>query len=93
MHRFQKMSVCIKFDPESITNKNMFERGLIEPPNSDFNAPVVQVGKKDGRNRFCIVFMKMCVVTNFDPESMTNRDLIERELIEPPIQISMHQTY
>ena len=42
---FRKLNVLTKFDPESITNKDKFERGLIEPPNSDFNAPVVQVGK------------------------------------------------
>ena len=43
---FRKLNGLAKFDPESITNKDLMERGLIEPPNSDFNAPVVQVGKK-----------------------------------------------
>ena len=71
----------------------MFERGLIELRNSDFNAPVVQVGKKDGTNRFCIDLRKISVFTNFDPESIINKDMIKRWLIEPPIQISMHQTY
>ena len=56
----------IRFDPESNTNKATIERVLIEPPNSDCNAPVVPVGEKDGIITFCIDFRKY-----FNPELIT----------------------
>ena len=43
---FRKLNVLAKFEPESITNKDTFERGLIEPSNSNLNAPGVLVGEK-----------------------------------------------
>ena len=55
----------------------MIEKGLIEPPNSDFNAPVAQEWKKDGTNIFCIDLRKIIVLFTFDPESITNKDMIK----------------
>ena len=55
---FRKLNAFTKFDPESITNKDAFETGSIEPPNSDFNSPVIIAGEKDRTNRFCIDFRK-----------------------------------
>ena len=56
----------------------MFERRLKEPSNSDFNTPVVPVGKKEEIIRFCIDFRKLKALTKFDPESITNKDIFER---------------
>ena len=39
-------NALINFDPESVTNKDTFERGLIKLSDSDFNTPVELVGKK-----------------------------------------------
>ena len=76
---FQDIEALTKFDPESITNKHLNERGLIEPSNSDFNAPVVIVGTKDETIRFCTDFRKMNDFTNFDTESITNKDTYLKE--------------
>ena len=80
---FWKLNALTKFDSQSITNKYWIGRGLIEPPNVDFNEPVVLVGGKDGTNRFCIDFRKLNVWTKFDPESIKNKDIIEIGLVEP----------
>ena len=50
-----KLNVLTEFDPESITNKDFIERGLIEPSNSDLNTSIIQVGEKMEQSAFASI--------------------------------------
>ena len=44
----------------------MQEQGVIEPSSSPWPSPVVLVQKKDGTNRFCVVYHRLNEVTHKD---------------------------
>ena len=58
----------------------MLKADVIEPSVSEYNAPIVIVKKKDGRNRFCTDFRRLNAVTKFDTEPMASVDDIMAKL-------------
>ena len=59
MRWFQKIECFNQIRPIINYKQNMIEIGLIQPPNTNFNAPVILVEKTDGTIRLCIDFGKL----------------------------------
>ena len=58
----------------------MLEAEVIEPAMSDYNSPIVLVKKKDGKNRFCVDFRRINLVTKFDTVPKGNPEDIMSKL-------------
>ena len=52
--------------------KEMEKQGVIEPSNSPWSAPIVQVKKADGLIRICIDYRKLNAITKTDPYPLPN---------------------